>query len=430
MLNKTLQIILGRLARAILRRYKPEIIGVTGSVGKTSTKEAIACVLGSKFRVRQNKKNYNNEIGLPLTILGLDSPGASIWGWLWVFIRTGKLLLIKDSSYPEIIILEMGIDHPGDMSYLVSIARPQTGVVTTIGQSHLEYFGTQDKIAKEKGRLIELLSGQGWAILNYDDLRVRRMKKLSKSKVLTYGFDEAADISAVELVFSFENQKQAGNLTGLSFKLKYDGSAMPVHLPQVIGYPAVYSALAAAALGITHGMNLVEISQALYNLVPPRGRMNVVPGIKNALLVDDTYNASPQSTLEAIRVTGMIALAKGARRWAVLGDMLELGAYTEDGHISVGQAVATNNFDVLVAIGERSVRTMDGALKKKMRPEQIFHFSTSQDAKEFIKQQLGPNDLVLVKGSQGMRMEYIVKELMAEPQKAKELLVRQDWADA
>lgn len=430
MLNKTLQIILRFLARGVMKRYKPEIIGVTGSVGKTSTKEAIACVLGSKFRVRQNQKNYNNEIGVPLTILGCQTQGSNIFGWFLVFVKALKLMLLKDTAYPEIIILEMGIDHPGDMEYLVSIAKPQSGVVTTIGQSHLEYFGTQDKIAKEKGRLIERLSGQGWAVLNYDDLRVRKMKKLSKSKVLTYGFDPAADISAIELVFSFENQKQAGNLTGLSFKLKYNGSAMPVHLPQVIGYPAVYSALAGAAMGITHGMNLVEISQALYNLVPPRGRMNVLPGVKNSLIIDDTYNASPQSALEAIRVSGMITLATKARRWAVLGDMLELGPYTEDGHLSVGQAVAQNNFDFLVAIGERSVKTMEGAMKKKMKKEQIFHFSNSQEAKSFIKQQLEPNDLILIKGSQGMRMEYIVKELMAEPLRAKELLVRQDWVDA
>ncbi|MEI8361270.1 MAG: Mur ligase family protein [bacterium] len=430
MLNKTLQRILKLLASRVVKRYQPEIIGVTGSVGKTSTKEAIACVLGSKYQIRQNKKNYNNEIGLPLTILGFDSPGSSIFKWLFLFIKTLGLIIKKDSKYPEIIILEMGIDRPGDMDYLISIARPQSGVVTTIGQSHLEFFGTQDKIAKEKGKLIERLSGQGWAVLNYDDLRVRRMKKISKSKVLTYGFDQDADISAVELVFSFENSREAGNLSGLSFKLKYQGSAMPVHLPAVIGYPAVYSALAAAAIGIAHGMNLVEISQALYNLEPPRGRMNIINGLKKSLIVDDTYNASPQSTLEAIRVTGMIALAEGARRWAILGDMFELGAYTEDGHLAVGQAVAQNNFDYLIAVGERSLKTIDGALKKKMKKDRIFHFSTALEVCEFIKQQLEPNDLLLIKGSQGMRMEKIVKQLVAEPDKVKELLVRQDWADA
>jgi UDP-N-acetylmuramoyl-tripeptide--D-alanyl-D-alanine ligase len=418
-----IQIILKHFARAILKKYQPLVIGITGSVGKTSTKEAVFTVLGQNKRVRQNIKNYNNEIGLPLTIIGSESPGRSIYGWILLTLRTLSLLLRTNKNYPEILVLEMGVDRIGDMDYLNSIVSCQIGVVTLIGPVHLEYFGTIEKIQKEKGKLIEQLPKDGFAILNYDNEKTRQIKNISKAKVLTYGFDEKADVRAQEMIFSFDQQ---GKLRGTSFKITYRGSSVPVSLPNVLGTSAVYAALAGAAVGITQSMNLVEISQALRDFKSPRGRMNLIAGIKNTLIVDDTYNASPQSAIAALGVLKEIPIVNSAKRIAVLGDMLELGSYSEEGHQEVGKYLAKFKINKLITVGECSRDIDRGAKDAGMSEDDIFHFADSESAGRFLQEIINKGDLILIKGSQGMRMEKIVKEIMAEPLRAIELLVRQE----
>lgn len=440
-MKKIIQLKLKILAKIILAKYKPDVIGITGSVGKTSAKEAVYAALSSKFNARRNIKNYNNEIGVPLTVIGADSPGKSVFGWLAVFFKALKLILIRDENYPRILILEMGVDRPGDMDYLNSIVKCKVGVVTLIGPVHLEFFGAISNIQKEKGKLIGNLPKSGRAILNYDDEKVRQMSKLTEAAALAYGFDENADVRAREAVFSFSDiadksefgalAANAAKLAGISFKLSYNGSAAPVLLPNVIGYAAVYAALAGAAAGIVYGLNLIEISQALRKFNSPRGRMNLINGIKNTLIIDDTYNSSPQSSIAALEITGKVPLAKGARRFAVLGDMLELGGYSEQGHKEVGRRAVKDKIDKLIVVGERARDIAKGAEKAGMLADNIFHFARAEEAGKFIQERIDEGDLVLVKGSQGMRMEKIVKEIMAEPLRAKELLVRQDelWED-
>jgi len=428
-MKKIIQLKLKILAKIILAKYKPKIIGITGSVGKTSTKEAVYSVLANKFNVRKNIKNYNNEIGVPLTIIGAEAQGRSMVGWLVVFVKALKLILIKDKKYPEILILEMGVDRPGDMKYLTKIVKPDIGVVTLIGPVHLEFFGTIEKIQKEKGELIRNLKKTGFAILNYDNEKTRKIEEMSKVKVLTYGFEEKAQVKAQELIFSFSEEgvkKDSWNLAGVSFKLSYNGSFVPVLLPQVVGETAVYASLAASAVGIALGMNLVDIATTLKNYKSPRGRMNLIPGIKNTLIIDDSYNSSPQSSKSALDIAGKIKILEGARRLAVLGDMLELGSYSEDGHREVGKYLVKVGIDKLVLVGERSRDIGRGAEDAGMKKDDIFHFQDSEIAGKFVQERMKEGDLVLVKGSQGVRMERIVKEIMADPLSAEELLVRQD----
>jgi len=430
-MKKLIELKLKILAKLILAKYKPDVIGITGSVGKTSTKEAIYTVLASKFKVRRNVKNYNNEIGLPLTIIGTDSPGKSIFGWLGVFFKAGKLILFKDKDYPKILVLEMGVDRPGDMAYLNSIVKCKVGVITLIGPVHLEFFGSIDKIQQEKGALIKNLSNDKWAVLNYDDEKVRQMNKDTKAQVLAYGFLDKANIRARELMFSFSDKNKdkitdITELVGLSFKLSYQGSTVPVLLPNVIGYAAVYAVLAGVAIGIIYGLNLVDIAQALKEFKSPRGRMNIIQGIKNTLIIDDSYNSSPQSAITALNLVSSIPLAKGARRFSVLGDMLELGSASEAGHKQVGEKVAKSKINKLIVVGERARDIARGAEAAGMLRDNIFHFTNSEEAGKFVQSRIIEGDLILVKGSQGMRMERIVKEIMAEPLRAKELLVRQD----
>lgn len=422
-MKKIVQKILYILAKAVLKKYKPDIVGITGSMGKTSTKEAIFAVLASKFKVRQNLKNYNNELGVPLSILGRESGFKSVFKWLGVILYGIKLILFRDKDYPQILVLEMGADHPGDIKYLTDLAPCKVGVVTGIGPAHLEFFESVDKIIKEKRIIISHLKPEGFAVLNRDDERVYEMRDKTRARILTYGFHADADVRAME-----ESVVGQGiQIEGINFKLSNAGAIVPIFLPGVLGKQHIYAALAGATVGIIYGMNLVEISDGLKNYKAPKGRMNLVPGIKNTLIIDDTYNASPIPTMAALEVLRSIhLLTEDDKKFAVLGDMLELGGFSEEGHRQVGRAAAKNGVDYLVTVGEKSRDIVRAALESGMAEDKVFHFQTPEEAGLFVQGKLKQGDVVLVKGSQGMRMEKVVKELMAEPLRACELLVRQD----
>lgn len=426
-MRKILQLKLKILAGLILKKYQPQIIGVTGSVGKTTSKEAISAVLSAKFAVRAPLKNYNNEIGVPLTIIGADSPGANLLGWFLVFWRAWRLLIIKDKKYPKIIILELGVDHPGDMRYLTRMAKPEVGVVTTVSHSHLEFFGSLEKIKKEKQGLVEALPSKGLAVLSADSESVRSMAEASRAKVLTYGLSPEADLRAVDIRYNFE--KGEGFLPGLSFKLEYNGSSVPVFLREAISDKAVLAALSAAAVATHFDYNLVETASALEYFNLPKGRMRVLRGIKNSSIIDDTYNASPDSCLAVLEVIERVSLKEPAEKIAIIGDMLELGSYTEEGHALVGKKAVEAGISQLILVGSRARHIADGAKEAGFNEDNIFYFSNAEEAGKFAQQRINQNDLILIKGSQGARMEKAVLEIMAEPQRAEELLVRQglEW---
>jgi len=429
-LRKILEFILRFFAVAIMNKYKPEIVAITGSVGKTSTKEAIYTVLATTYNVRTNYKNYNNEIGIPLTIIGKETGGRSALKWLGVFLRAIRLLIIKDRKFPDIFILELGADHPGDIKYLVGFLPIKIAVVTAVAPTHLEFFETVDRVAKEKSNLVKVLPKSGYAVLNMDDHLVYSMKEKTNGRVVTYGLASPADFKAAEIAVSHDiDYKDISTIQGISFKLLYKGSTVPVLLPKVLGEHLVYTALAAIAVGIIYDLNLHTIIDSLKNYEPPKGRMHIIPGIKNTLIIDDTYNSSPLAVTKALYQLSRINLDDRHKKYAVLGDMLELGQYSEQAHKEVGESVARYKIDYLIAVGERSRDTMRAAIKKGLSKDNCFSFADAAEAGIFLQNRIEQGDLILVKGSQGMRMERIVKELMVEPQKAQELLVRQgkDW---
>lgn len=428
-MKKLLQLKLKFLARLILKKYQPVIIGLTGSMGKSSAKEAIYTVLKDRFNVRVSPKNYNNEIGLPLTIIGAASAGRNLAGWLSVGGRACGLLIRRDKHYPRVLILEMGVDRPGDMSYLTSIAPPTIGLMTGVSYSHLEYFGSLVNIKKEKQILVENTAKQGMVILNHDNFAAREMAVAAKARVLTYGLQAGADLQAQDIVFNFT--KGNHELTGVNFKMNYQGSIVPVVMKNVLTESAVYAALAAGAVGLYFDLNLVEIAQALKNFSLPLGRMNTLPGIKHTFLIDDTYNSSPEAALAAVDILGRVKAEDAVDKYAVLGDMLELGNYTEEGHRLVGAKVAASGIDYLIVVGEKSRDTARSAAAGGLAEDHIFHFDQTSAAGKFLQDRIKAGDIILIKGSQGMRMEKIVKEIMAEPERAAELLVRQgeDWKD-
>ena len=426
-MRKILQLKLKILARLILKKYQPLIIGITGSLGKTSTKEAVFKVLKDQEFVVMSHKNYNNEIGLPLTIIGSESAGRSLVGWIKIFLSAAKLILFRDKKYPRVLILEMGVDRPGDMAYLTAIAPPSIGIVTAVSYSHLEYFGTVLNIKKEKQVLIENLDNKGLAILNYDNDAVREMAAVSQAKVLTYGLKAGADLRAQDIVYNFT--KGNYELSGLNFKMNYQGSIVPVFMDNVMSETVLYAALAAAAVGLYFKMNLVEIAAALKDFSLPRGRMNVLPGIKHTFIIDDTYNSSPEAVLSALDILSRIKIDSSASKYAVLGDMLEIGHYTVEGHRLIGAQVAKSGLNYLLAVGEKSRDAVRAALENGMNENHVFHFDKALEAGAFLQDRLKAGDIVLIKGSQGMRLEKTVQEIMAEPERAAELLVRQgeEW---
>jgi UDP-N-acetylmuramoyl-tripeptide--D-alanyl-D-alanine ligase len=420
---KILEIILRRMAITVLKKYQPTIIGITGSVGKTSTKEAIYLVLADKFKVRKNEKNYNNEIGIPLTVIGCESGNRSLLKWIRVFWHWLIMIIIR-REYPEILILEMGVDAPGDMKYLTSFIHPKVGVVTNISSSHLEYFRDLDHIAKEKGILIEKLPKDGFAVINIDDKRVSGMiERISAEMIMKYGNSEAAQVRSSDINYAFTEEDLAA---GISFKLNYEGKSIPVRLHHIVAEHQIYAALAAVSIGIIFKINLVNIAKSLEEYYPPAGRMNLITGINSTMIIDDTYNASPVSTVAALDVLGKI---NAKRKIVVLGDMLELGSDEEQGHRKVGGKIAEIKADLFFAVGRRMKFAVEEVKKNGYPSENIFEFDSPDEAGKKVQEIIEAGDLVLVKGSQGMRMEKVVEMIVADIKQAEGHMCRQtkDW---
>ena len=410
--------------------YKPTIIAVTGNAGKTSTKEAIAVVLGSQKRVRSGKGNLNNEFGVPLTIIGdwMDDyyeAGNTLGFWVKV-LSLGFVRWFYKRDYPEVLVLEYGADHPGDIKKLARRYKPHIGVVTAVGDVpvHIEFFKDADSVAKEKANLVKVLGTNDYAILNHDDDRVLDMKHQTKSHVMTFGFEEGSTVRITDFA-AMSNEE--GVPLGTTFKLHQGSSFVPVTINGSLGKSQAWAAAAAAVVGIVSGINLVKISEALGHYSGPRGRLKILKGIKNSHIIDDTYNASPASTRLALEVLRDLPGVQWAPlhtcKIAVLGDMLELGEHTISAHQAIGSFAATF-VDVLVCVGARA-KFIAEAASDQMPQQNIYTFATSEEAKVKVQELVVERSVVLVKGSQGIRMEKIVEEIMAEPERKKDLLVRQ-----
>lgn len=433
-MHKLLQIILKLLSKVVIKKYNPIVLGITGSVGKTSTKEAVFSVLKNKFRVRRSVGSFNTEEGLPLAILGDWSENKlkliSQYGetgkrirkiFLWVGIVVSgflKLIFIPKSKYPEILVLEYGADRPGDIDKLVQIATPQTGIITGVGEIpvHVEYYSGPEEVAKEKSKLISALPPSGLAVLNHDDWIVFNMKDLSKAETITFGFDEHSEIKASDMRYFFEEEDEAN--AGLSFKLNYEGKSVPFRLSSALGKHQIYAALAATAVGLHFNINLIEISEALEKMEFPKQRMKLVKGIRDSWIIDDTYNASPLSTqaaLETLYEFGNKAISqKGkGRKVAVLGDMRELGVFTEKAHRLIGN-LAGEKTEYLFTVGPAAKFIADSAFNQ-LPKENIRTFDSSEEAGEWLKGFVAEGDIVLVKGSRAMEMEKVVEALIPKP---------------
>lgn len=420
-LTKSLAWTLKKLAQATIWYYRPGIVGVTGSVGKTSTKLAIAAVLAPSRRIRFSKGNLNTELGLPISIIS-DFPDEYLdlvsreevagehrvrksMFWLKV-IRSGVWGLLKRRpDYPEILILEYGADRPGDVKRLLEIARPNVSVVTAIGDVpvHVEFFAGPKELAREKARLIEYLPSAGFAVLNADDETVMELRERTRGHVVPFGFSQQSEIR----ITRFENRIELGRPTGISFKLEYGGNAVPVRINGVFGKVQGYAAGAAAAVGLIFGLNLIKISEALRDYRPAPGRMKLLEGVRSSLVIDGSYNASPLSMHAALDTLRDLP---GKRKIAVLGDMREIGRYSMEAHERVGR-MAGEIADALVTVGPAAKLIAEAARKSGLAKRNIYMFDTADQAQEMTDQLVKKGDTILVKGSHAMELEKIVEGL-------------------
>ena len=383
------QAALRKWGRYILAKYQTEVIGVTGSTGKTTTKEAIATVLSASFSTFKNYASYNGRYGLPIA-LGQLRPDH------------------------ELAVLEMACDGHGEIAELAQMAPPRVAVVTAVNPVHLDAFGTLDAIAAEKGRLVEALPQDGWAILNADDPRVEAMARRTRARTVSIGTDHQADFSASDVRVTRQ---------GTALVAHAEGRRVPLSLP-LIGRHHVYTALAALAVGRIYGLDLDVAAERLSTVERVPGRLSPLPGQNGSLILDDTYNASPAATLAGLDT---LAVLDGRCRIAVLGDMWGLGSYEVEGHRQVGRRAA-EVVDLLVSKGERARLIAEEALRCGLSRKQVVVTYTAEDAARAVSADLAPGDIVLVKGAMEARMEEVVTCLLADPSQAPRLLVRQDQA--
>lgn len=392
------------LAKLTIRRYKPGIIGVTGSVGKTSAKEAIFAVLSQERRVRRSAGNFNNELGLTLTILGdwQEIKGLFFWPKV-IFISLARIIF--KFSFPELLVLEYGADKPGDVKYLLEIAKPQISVVTAIGEIpvHIEFYSGSEAVAREKSKIVEVLPSNGFAVLNYDDFAVLEMKERTRAHITTFGFNEGAEVK----ISNFENRTEDDVPEGVSFKLEHGGSFVPVKMKGIFGRAPAYAAAAAASVGLIFGLNLVKISEGLSRYQAPPHRLSLIKGVKDTWIIDDCYNASPLSMDVALEVLKDL---KAKRKIAVLGDMLEIGKYAPEAHEVVGKTVA-KIADLLFTVGPRAKFIAEAAEKTGFNKEKIFSFDNLLGVGKILEHHLRPGDLVLIKASRAIGLDKVVEEI-------------------
>lgn len=365
---------LGAVAAGWRTRFRPLVVGITGSIAKTSAKEAVAAVLATSFRTLKSEGNQNNEIGLPLTVLRLGPEhGAAV--------------------------LEMGMYIGGEIADLAAIARPSIGVVTAVQAVHLSRIGTLEAVERAKGELIEALPSRGVAILNADDPIVTRMDRLTSARAVRYGFAEDADVRADGLV--------SAGLDGMRFRLRTPAGTREMAIP-TLGWLSVHNATAAAAVGLAAGIDLDAIADGLAAGWAAPHRTEVVR-LRGATVIDDSYNASPGSVQAAL---DLLAGVPG-RHVAVLGEMLELGDGHETGHLDVGEA-AGRVADLLIVVGRGAQGIVEGAVAAGLDPDRVHLVADDEAALEVLRPRLRDGDVVLVKASRGIGLDRLVDALRLE----------------
>jgi len=366
---------LGDLARERRRRFGTPLVALTGSNGKTTTKEMIAACLETTFPVLKTKGNFNNLIGLPLTLLSL-------------------------TERERVIVLEMGMNVPGEIQRLTEISEPDVGLITNIERVHLEGLGSLEKLKEEKGALFRSMKKDGAILVNQDDPRVVDLAKDFSGQKITFGISSPADVMAKEI--------RLRGTEGTSFTLVFGGQELEIHLP-LLGKHFIPNALSAVAVASLFGIEVKTAQEALEHFQPFPMRMEVCPLQGGKTLINDAYNANPRSM--ELGLEALTEVKGGGRAIAVLGDMLELGVYTEEAHQEVGRKAGELSIDLLLTLGKEAGFVAESAIRHGLRPENVRVVKSHREVISILRQILRKGDWILVKGSRGMEMEKIVNGL-------------------
>ncbi len=382
--------------RRLVAIKHPIIVAVTGSFGKTSTKLAVASVLGAKYQVLAHAGNFNTEISLPLSIFELEPPRplANVAAWLKIFYQIKRRL----AKYPyDALVLELAADHPGEIPHFMTYLQPDIGIVTAIAPVHLEGFGTIEAVAAEKWSLAR---GSHKVLANAEDNRLAELVK-THADARTYGLGEGNYYFKTLILDEAKGYKGLLNLDGLEVKIE----------TSIIAKHSLYALVAAAAVGHMLAVPAEDIKARLETWHPAPGRMNLLPGKNGSLVIDDTYNSSPDATIAALETLRQFH----GRKIAVLGNMNELGDYAEQGHRRAG--AAAKDVDLLVTIGHMAEDWLaPQAANAGLAPDRIKSFASPYLAGEFLAGELKPGDTVLAKGSQnGVFAEEVVALILASP---------------
>ncbi len=406
---------LGFMARAVVRRYRPRVVMVTGSVGKTSTKDAVAEVLATRFFVRKSEKSFNSEFGVPFTILGADNPWGNPFAWL-TLLKRAIVLLTLPNRYPDMLVLEVGADRPGDLARILRIATPDAVVVTRLPDVpvHVEAYASPEAVREEEFAPAHALPAAAPLIICADDAYAVEAAKNTPARIMTYGVAAQADVRVGKIGF-FE---EAGAVKGMRAAVKAgEESGEITARGSVGGATQILPAAAALAIARAFDIPLAEALTALEAYEPPPGRGRLLAGKNGSILIDDSYNSSPVAVEKALET--LAAFPRAARRIAVLGDMLELGRYSVAEHARIG-GLARAAADLVVAVGIRA-----RAFANAEGRAEVVSFDNSRAAAKALAGAARPGDVFLVKGSQSIRMERVVKALLADPADAARL-VRQE----
>lgn len=410
--------ILALLAKGVIEKYRPLIVMVTGSVGKTSTKDAAAAVLGVRYHLRASEKSYNSEFGVPLTIIGAKNPWENPAAWVRVFKDAFALILLP-SHYPKLLVLEVGADRPGDLARILRFVKPDAVIVTRLPDVpvHVEAYASPQAVRDEEFAPAYALTSGSPLVISADDPNAVTMASRLSAKITTFGFAEGSDVRLEGYSF-FEE----GEVCGMEAVLNVKGESHTLRVPGALGKSQLYAPAAAIACALSLDTPLALALEGAASYVAPAGRGRIIPGKNSSLLIDDSYNASPAAVEEAL--SALQLLSEKGRRIAVLGDMLELGRYSAEEHERIG-VFAAAKVDILVAVGIRSRATANAARKAGMPDTQVLSFDTANEAAEVLEALVREGDSILVKGSQSIRTERIAERLLRNPEDRSKL-VRQE----
>lgn len=434
-MKKLITTVLHSCIRKIITRYQPTIIGITGNVGKTSMRNSLVTFLSQFTSVTTNYQNYNTEVGIPLSILGYRSPGKNVGKWLEILWKAWMLSLGK-GEVSNIWVIEAGIDNPGDMDQIISFLSFDIIVFGSVGQYpvHAENFSGREALIYEKSKILRGLKEDGQLIIHADDPYIEHLYQKRRG-VITFGFSDKAFLRAsdVQTQMSIRDTQEQWEQYGTalvpqaSCKISYQGSMVPFYLDFVLGKHQIYTILPTIALGLIEDMNLVDISKHLPSPPPVPGRMYVLEGLKDSLLIDDSYNAAPAAVFASLDAITHFTV-EGVRKIAVLGDMKELGEQSQDIHYQVG-IYAGYRVDILIGVGEEALDMIQGF--QSVSQGHTYHFDTSEEAADCIEEMITSQDIVLVKGSQAMRMERVSCQLLANKRYRSSVLPRQkdEWLE-